>query len=120
MMLGCNWSTPSPAGRIGVLGGPGKETRNERRDAVRRYIVTFFRYWLLVVIPIIVLPLVEYRQIKHTPTTMHASANIYVQQSLVDGSAYTNSWETPAQNTADNINQWLQSPSFDLAVVSKS
>ena len=82
-----------------------------------RYAATFFRYWFIVLLPILVLPVAEYTQVRHSSFSVYASANIYIQQSPTAGNT---PWLTPAQSAVNNIDQLLQSPSFDLAVASKS
>lgn len=84
-----------------------------------RYVDCFFRYWLIVLIPIIVFPLVEGMQLRHTVHQIYASFNIYVQPSVMSANS-ANSWMTPAQVEQTNISQWLQSPSFCLSVAQGS
>jgi len=85
---------------------------------MKRYADTFYRYWYVVLLPIIVLPLLTYRFSRATSTgTASASANIYVTQtsaSLLDG---YNAGQTPAQNLSDVLNELVRTASFDLDVV---
>jgi capsular polysaccharide biosynthesis protein len=83
---------------------------------VRRYAETLFRYWLIALVPLVVLPLADYAFIRYTPKTLLTSANIWVNQSVADQPSLTNQYLTPAQIEANTLSQLLQSPSFDLAV----
>lgn len=88
---------------------------------MKRYGDTFFRYWFIVLIPIIVLPLAEYAMVKTTPRTYMATANILVRPSIAaTAAAASGSWSTPAQSEMANLTQWLQSASFDLSVADGS
>src|SRR5579885_1506644 len=87
---------------------------------MRRYAETFFRYWLLLILPIIALPAATYAMVRHAPKTVVASANILVGQSLAGPSSDWSQWLTAAQNEAASLNQMLQSPSFDLTVAHTS
>ena len=86
---------------------------------MKRYAETFFRYWLLILAPIVLVPVGTYALVKGTPRSVTSTANIWVNQPLGANTA-TNQFETPAQNEADAINQLLQSPTFDLAVADGS
>lgn len=88
---------------------------------MKRYLETFFRYWLIVLVPIIVLPLFEANSLRHAPHQVYASLNIYTETPMVDpssSSAY--SYMSPAQIEASVIEQWLQSPNFCLSVAKSS
>jgi hypothetical protein len=87
---------------------------------MRRYAETFFRYWLIIILPVIVLPAATYAMVRHTPKTVVATANILVAQSLAGPSGDWSQYQTAAQNEAADLNQLLQSPSFDLAVARTS
>lgn len=80
---------------------------------MKRYADTFFRNWLLIMIPVIVLPIGEYLLVRHPAPQVTAFANIYVTQPVSDGG---NPFTTPAQVEAANLNEWLQSASFDFKV----
>lgn len=86
---------------------------------MKRYAETFFRYWLIALVPLILLPAAEYLVIKHSPKTVQSSANLWVNQGLGAADA-TNQFETAAQMEGDAINQLIQSPSFDLSVAQAS
>lgn len=83
---------------------------------MKRYAETFFRYWLIIIVPIVVLPVAEYAMTRHTPKTVIVSQNVWVDQSLAAPSATYNQWLSPAQNEQVSLNQLLQSSSFDLDV----
>jgi capsular polysaccharide biosynthesis protein len=83
-----------------------------------RYVETLFRYWLIVLIPIIALPIVGYLQVRHLPHRYYAFTNIFVVTSPTDPALP--SFETPAQNEQGIISQWLQSPKFCLSVAKGS
>ncbi len=82
---------------------------------MKRYLETFFRYWLIVLVPIVALPAVEGFNLRHVPHQVFASLNIYTETPM-GNSDPTNSFMTPAQIEQATINQWLQSPSFCLSV----
>jgi capsular polysaccharide biosynthesis protein len=81
---------------------------------MRRYIDTFFRYWLIAVLPIIVIPTAAYMIVRHTPPKIMAVANVWVDQ---NPPGYDNQFMTPAQNEASNFNEFVQSRSFDSDVI---
>jgi hypothetical protein len=83
---------------------------------MNRYSDTFFRAWLLILIPVILLPLGEYFMGRHPAPQVSVNANIYTTQPLSDGSP----WTTAAQVEASNLQEWLQSPSFDYKVALSS
>jgi len=84
---------------------------------VRRYAETFFRYWFIVLIPLILLPAVMYVVVRHMPNSYVVSANVQVDQYPP---GYTNQYISPAQNEADAMNEFLQSPSNISSVVAAS
>ncbi len=81
---------------------------------MRRYAETFFRYWIVVLIPLVVLPAATYFSVRHTPNSYLVSANIQVDQ---DPPGYTNQYISVAQNEADAIDEFLQSPSSIYGVL---
>jgi uncharacterized protein involved in exopolysaccharide biosynthesis len=83
---------------------------------MRRYTDTFVRYWLIALIPVIVLPLADYALIRHTPKTVLASAKVWVDTSVAGTAASYNQWLSPAQNEVNTLNQLLQISSFDWTV----
>lgn len=87
---------------------------------MRRYVDTFFRYWLIALLPLVVLPLAELAINGRSSTTVSASANLFVQQSVDTTTSYTSQPLTPAQSEQSYLGQWLQSPSFALRVAQKS
>jgi capsular polysaccharide biosynthesis protein len=86
-----------------------------------RYGHTFWRFWWLLLIPILVLPAAEALNVRHTGSGFVASTNIYVEQTAAsDAVASTNGYGSLAQIQAANIIQWLQSPTFCLKVAKSS
>lgn len=85
-----------------------------------RYVDTFFRYWLIAIVPVVALPLVAYTTlVRHAPTTVVASVNLWVQQNAGSTTSY-NQWNTPAQNESAILDQLLQTSGFDRAVAAGS
>jgi hypothetical protein len=87
---------------------------------MRRYVDTFFRYWLIALLPILVLPLAEFAMSGRSGTTVSASANLFVQQAVDTTASYSSQPLTPAQSEQSYLGQWLQSPSFGLRVTQGS
>lgn len=88
---------------------------------MKRYAETFFRYWLILLIPIIVLPAIDAVMIKARPKPVLTSAKIWVEPSAINATAGDyNQYLTPAQNEADALNQLLLVSSFDWKVAQGS
>lgn len=87
---------------------------------MKRYADTLFRFWWLILLPILALPLAEGALVLRAPKTNVATANIFVQQSVLMTPASGASWESPAQSEVSNLYQWMQSPSFGLRVAAAS
>ena len=87
---------------------------------MKRYAETFFRFWWLILLPIVALPVAEGALVWREPRTNVATANIFVQQSVLLTPASGASWQSPAQSEVSNLYQWLQSPSFALRVAAAS
>jgi len=86
-----------------------------------RYGHTFSRFWWLLLIPILVLPAAEAKNVRGSGSSFVASLNIYVQQTAAsDATANASAWLSLAQIEAANITQWLQSPTFCLSVAKSS
>jgi len=86
---------------------------------MRRYLDTFLRYWYIALLPVIVLPLAVYRLDKETRTqTANASQYIRASQSVLGSLTIYNSGQTPAQNEAAIIDQFVHDPSFDQIIAS--
>jgi len=87
---------------------------------MRRYLDTFLRYWYIALLPVIVLPLAVYRlDNKETRTqTAYASQYIRASQSVLGSLTIYNSGQTPAQNEAAIISQFVHDPSFDQIIAS--
>lgn len=87
---------------------------------MKRYVDTFFRFWWLILLPVVALPLAEASMVLREPKTNVATANIFVQQSVLLTSGTGPAWESPAQSEVSNLGQWMQSPSFALRVAAAS
>lgn len=87
---------------------------------MRRYAETFFHYWLILLVPIIVLPLIDGVMIKERPKTVLTSAKIWVDASTASAATDYNQYLTPAQNEAGTLSQLLQISSFDWKVAQSS
>lgn len=87
---------------------------------MKRYAETFFRYWLVALVPIVVLSLVGYAVMKSTPKTAQASAKLWVEPSAADTITNYNQFETPAQSEQDALSQLLQLSSFEWSVAQGS
>jgi len=88
---------------------------------VLRYAHTVSRFWWLLLIPLLVLPVAEYWHLRTTGSGYAAGMNIYVQQTAIgDTTANNPSWLSLAQVEAADITQWLQSPTFCLDVAESS
>lgn len=85
---------------------------------MKRYLETFFRYWLIALIPLVALLAYEVMNVRKLPLQYAAFTNIYVQQSSVTPS--NNPFITPAQQEQGTINEWLQSAQFCLSVAKSS
>lgn len=83
---------------------------------MKRYLDTFFRYWPIVMMPVIVLTIGQFALIRHAPRTITTSMNVLVEDLVTGTNIDGSQWNTPAQNQAANLTQWLQSPSFAMAV----
>lgn len=86
---------------------------------MRRYVDTLYQYWLLALIPILVLPVGAYVLLK-TPPTTYGTANIWVDQASLQQLSYVEQGASPAQTMADYLTQFLVSPKFDLGVATRS
>lgn len=84
---------------------------------VKRYAETFFRYWFIVLVPLVLLPAAMYVSVRHMPNSYFVSANVQVDQ---DPPGYSNQYISAAQNEADAMNEFLQSPSNVGSVVAAS
>lgn len=87
---------------------------------MRRYADTFFRNWIVAVVPLIVFPVVALIVVTGTPRKSIISANVWADEVSLKHLGYSNPYNTPAQNMAASVNQLLQSPSFDLRVAHQS
>jgi uncharacterized protein involved in exopolysaccharide biosynthesis len=87
---------------------------------MKRYAETFFRYWPIVLLPIIALTFIGYTVIRGTPKTLATTAKLWVDPSVASLAAGYNQWLTPAQNEIDTLNQLKQLSTFDWAVARSS
>jgi hypothetical protein len=86
-----------------------------------RYAHTFWRFWWLLLIPIVLLPAAEFMNVRHSGAAFVANTNIYVEQTAAsDALGITNPYGSLAQIEAADIIQWLQSPTFCLKVAQSS
>lgn len=85
---------------------------------MKRYVATFFRYWLIALIPIVVLPLVVLATTIRSSASATAGANIWISSATRLGYADYN--VTPAQNFANVAGQLLESSSFVGRVAQQS
>lgn len=81
---------------------------------MRRYAETLFRYWPIILIPLLVLPVAGLLAARRTPVSYAISANVQVNDSPP---GYTNQYTSPAQNEVTALNEFLQSPSSVGSVV---
>lgn len=86
---------------------------------MRRYADTFFRYWVLVLLPIMVLPLGSLLLLK-TPPTVFGLANVWVDGNSIQQLTYVDPGVPPAMNMANYLSQLLLSPSFDVGAAKRS
>jgi uncharacterized protein involved in exopolysaccharide biosynthesis len=91
-----------------------------RPDAVRRYIDTFVRHWVIALIPVLVLPVAAVGVALKSSKTATATASIWVDQNSVKQLSYADPQATPASNTAATLTQLLQTASFDVRVARES
>lgn len=87
---------------------------------MRRYADTFFRHWLLAMVPIAVLPLGAFILARSSPASISVTANIWVNQATIGQISYVSSYSSPAENVATNLSQLLASGSFDARVAQHS
>ena len=87
---------------------------------MRRYAETFFRNWIIAVIPVLLLSLFGIYQVHKAPKTFPVFANVWVNQNSLKGLSYTDPYAAPAQNMATSIGQLLGSPAFDVALARRS
>lgn len=83
---------------------------------MKRYVHTFRRFWLVALLPIIVLPLAAYKTLGSSARTYSVSTNIWADQGAVSRLIYTDPYSPPAVNLANYLTELLASSSFDLDV----
>lgn len=84
---------------------------------VRPYLDTFYRYWYVVLLPVILLPLAGYLAVARGSHSYTVGANVYVDQNTVKQLSYSDTYSTPSANAAQDISQFLTSASFDVRVL---
>lgn len=85
---------------------------------MNRYVETFFRYWRIALVPIVVLPLVVLAAMTRSSSPVTVSADIWISSSAHLGYADYN--VTPSQNFANVAGQLLGSSSFVERVAQQS
>jgi capsular polysaccharide biosynthesis protein len=86
---------------------------------MRRYADTFFKYWLLAILPILVLPVGALLLLKSTPT-VYGTTSIFVDENSIQQLSYVAQGVPPATNMANYLNQLLLSPTFDAGIAARS
>ncbi len=84
---------------------------------MRRYAETFFRYWYLALIPLIMLSVVGVPVARGSAGTFTTTANLEVASSVSSQIDNYNTYITPAQNEATVLSELLGSPSFDEGII---
>src|SRR5947209_1913695 len=90
------------------------------RAGVKRYIDTFYRHWVIALIPIIVLPLAAFAVARLSGKSTTATTSIWVNQVSVKQLSYADPLVTPAANTMAAVLQLLQTGAFDMLVARES
>lgn len=75
---------------------------------MRRYAEVLFRYWPLLLLPLIVLPVGAFVLMRHAPKTVVVTADLWATQ---NPAGYNNQYSSQAGNESAYINEYLQSPS---------
>ncbi len=81
---------------------------------------TFFRNWLVAMLPILALSAAGYVVVRKTPHSYSASAHIWVDNAVGTVQSGYNSWLSPAQTEQGTLNQLLQTLAFDRQVAHNS
>jgi len=87
-----------------------------KRGGGRRYVDTFFRHWIIALIPVLVLPVAGAGLALSNRGNTVASSNVWVNQVSTKQLGYADPLATPASNTAAALTQLLQTESFDVLV----
>jgi hypothetical protein len=88
-----------------------------------RYLVKLVKYWYLYLIPLLLIPTAAtlYGQRKETVYESQALISVVKLSFLTDYQANTdNPYQTQAQNVADTMTQYLESPSFMAKVAART
>jgi hypothetical protein len=89
-------------------------------DVMKRYADTFFRSWLVALVPIFVLPMAFYMILRGSTNQVPVSAHIWVDRSSIQQIGDTDPYASSAQNMTNYMNQLLQTSAFDLTVAKMS
>jgi uncharacterized protein involved in exopolysaccharide biosynthesis len=85
---------------------------------MRRYFDTFLRYWIVVLIPIVVLPVAAFLLFGHTARTYVITTRVNADPTTLSNYAYEEPYASPAQSLADYMTSNLMgSLSFDQRVL---
>lgn len=95
---------------------PEDSSRVPRRSGGARYIETFFRHWIIALVPVLVLPIAGLGLALSNRGNSTASTNVWVNQISTKQLGYSDPLATPASNTAASLSQLLQTKSFDVLV----
>lgn len=97
-----------------------EEPRQASPNGARRYVDTFYRHWLIALIPVVILPVaaVGVGLMSHKYPT--AVTNVWVSQTSTSQLGYVAPFTSPAGNAQAELNQLLQTQRFDLSVARQS
>jgi uncharacterized protein involved in exopolysaccharide biosynthesis len=86
-----------------------------------RLLETFFRHWLLILAPLVLLPLVVTILTLQAPAQFESTAGVWVERSTyVDVISDVSPYITPAQSQANRLAELLRSPAFVTDVATRS
>lgn len=88
--------------------------------AMKRYLETFLRYWFLISLPVVVLPVTVFALFGHGARMYAVTTNVYANPTSVQAYIYQDQYSTPAQNVANHLSQLVQLSSFDQEVVNRA
>lgn len=91
-----------------------------QRNPARRYVETLSRYWLIALIPVLVLPIAGAVLALKAKPNASAVANVWISQTSRNELAFITPYTTPATDGAGELRQLLRTVSFDLAVAGRS
>jgi len=111
-----NHADDEPQQETGVL----QEPRQASPNGFKRYVDTFFRHWVIALIPIVVLPAVAIGVGLKSHKNSTVVTNVWVSQASTSQLGYLAPYASPAANAQAELNQLLQTQRFDLQVARKS